>query len=480
MSIGNDIIPYATTRYSSDRIIYHTQEVKVIDQKMDDDAAVSPAASSAVFAAAAAAVAATTNTGGGGGCRRRQRPLRYQICVRQSSVTNDNSNNNNSSSNNKGRTRASRTTARTRRRNKDFVMPSLPSSSSSSSSILLFLMFIGVLLCRLQQATGFLLPLASAAGTSSSSSSPSSSSLLSLSQEEEEEEQQSTDGSNSDSSPTSLKHQQRQQGRPFIRVVSINKNNGRKQVTEIPRIDDALTTTDGDRKIGFGFQTKSFSARRRREQTTATKMILLPSLRSFPSRLSSSLNGTIDRSKRMIGNVVRSTFLPTGYPETVPPNFVSYSVWSCAQDLTTQLRGVLATQRILEGVGVGRQGATTLSALFNYLVRDGCGMVATLLFTYTSSSKFSADIKRWRILADCSVDVGITLELISTILPNQLFLPAICIGNVFKAICGVAGMFLCLRYVTSLSRFCARRKKYSMGRLAMYASHTILNSRDDF
>jgi hypothetical protein len=114
-------------------------------------------------------------------------------------------------------------------------------------------------------------------------------------------------------------------------------------------------------------------------------------------------------------------------------------MWSCIQDMTTQLRGVLATQSVLAGVGVGQAGATTLSALFNYLVRDGCGMFATLLFTYAASSKFSADIKRWRILADCSVDIGITLELISTILPRHLFLPAICIGNVFKAICGVAG-----------------------------------------
>lgn len=123
---------------------------------------------------------------------------------------------------------------------------------------------------------------------------------------------------------------------------------------------------------------------------------------------------------------LRSTFLPSGFPTTTPPGYLSYSVWSWIQDLSTQLRGVLATQRVLEGVGVGREGATALSALMNFLVRDGCGMAATLLFTSAASSRFSADIKRWRLFADIMVDIGITLEVAATLVPAYLFLPMIC------------------------------------------------------
>lgn len=84
--------------------------------------------------------------------------------------------------------------------------------------------------------------------------------------------------------------------------------------------------------------------------------------------------------KRHIFTVMRSTlaktFLPTGFPGKTPPNYLRFSFWSWIQDVSTQLRSVLATQRILEGVGVGSSEATALSALFNYLVRDGCGMAA--------------------------------------------------------------------------------------------------------
>ena len=122
----------------------------------------------------------------------------------------------------------------------------------------------------------------------------------------------------------------------------------------------------------------------------------------------------------------RSTFLPSGYPNSTPPGYLQYSIWSWIQDLSSQLRGVLATQRVLEGVGVGRQGATALSALLNYLVRDGCGMAANLIFTSLASSSFGTDGKRWRIFADIMVDIGLTLEVFATAVPGTWFLPMIC------------------------------------------------------
>ncbi|CAJ1949448.1 unnamed protein product [Cylindrotheca closterium] len=139
-----------------------------------------------------------------------------------------------------------------------------------------------------------------------------------------------------------------------------------------------------------------------------------------------------------ISSVIRSTFLPSGYPTRTPSGYLQYSAWSWIQDLSTQLRSVLATQRVLEGVGVGREGATAISALMNYLVRDGCGMAANLLFTSGWSTCFRTDIKRWRLFADTILDVGITCEVAAVLVPQAFFLPMISIGNICKSICGVA------------------------------------------
>mmetsp|Transcript_8452 Transcript_8452/g.12428 ORF Transcript_8452/g.12428 Transcript_8452/m.12428 type:complete len:559 (+) Transcript_8452:122-1798(+) len=135
---------------------------------------------------------------------------------------------------------------------------------------------------------------------------------------------------------------------------------------------------------------------------------------------------------------LHTTFLPSGYPTRTPSGYLTYSIYSWIQHLTTELRSVLATQRILEGVGVGVNEATALSASLNFIVRDGCGMVASLLFTGLAASKFRHDVKRWRLFADVIVDFGITLEVAATMVPKSLFLFMICIGNMCKAICGVA------------------------------------------
>ncbi len=129
---------------------------------------------------------------------------------------------------------------------------------------------------------------------------------------------------------------------------------------------------------------------------------------------------------RKLKSAIRTTFLPSGFPQLTPQGYLSFSLWSWIQDLSTQLRAVLATQRVLEGVGVGREGASVLSASLNFIVRDGCGMASTLLFTALSSAKFKTDVKKWRILADVMNDIGITLEVTATLVPQHLFLPMIC------------------------------------------------------
>lgn len=135
---------------------------------------------------------------------------------------------------------------------------------------------------------------------------------------------------------------------------------------------------------------------------------------------------------------LRSTFLPVGYPLSVPTGYWQFSVWSWIQDLSTSMRAVLATQRVLQGVGVGSTTATALSAVQNFLVRDAAGMAATLLFTAAAAARFQTDVKRWRLLADIMVDIGISLEVAAVQLPPQFFLPALCVGNMCKAVCGVA------------------------------------------
>jgi hypothetical protein len=101
---------------------------------------------------------------------------------------------------------------------------------------------------------------------------------------------------------------------------------------------------------------------------------------------SRSTHGRLLRSSSFYSRIHRkiaSTFVPSHYLSSMQSfqqvssqgDFVRFSIYSAIQDLSTSLRSVLATQRVLEGIGVGRVGATSLSASLNFIVRDGVGMV---------------------------------------------------------------------------------------------------------
>lgn len=116
-------------------------------------------------------------------------------------------------------------------------------------------------------------------------------------------------------------------------------------------------------------------------------------------------------------SALKNTFLPIGYPISVPPEYSTFQVWNILQgchihsftylslmdlyiDFCSYLRGIMGTKAILEGLGVGRADATSLSATLAWIVRDGVSMLGSLLFTSLSSSTFGQNVKSWRYFAD--------------------------------------------------------------------------------
>jgi hypothetical protein len=135
--------------------------------------------------------------------------------------------------------------------------------------------------------------------------------------------------------------------------------------------------------------------------------------------------------------LLRRTFLPIGFPSSVPKEYLNFQAWNVLQDLCTYLRSILATRAVLEGMGVGREGVTPLAATLQWMLRDGASMVGGLVFTSLSSADFGTNVKRWRLFADGIVNVAITLEMFAP-LCGPLFLHAICLASVCKALCGVS------------------------------------------
>lgn len=49
------------------------------------------------------------------------------------------------------------------------------------------------------------------------------------------------------------------------------------------------------------------------------------------------------------------------------------------------------------------------------MLKDGFGIMGSLLFSYLASSHMDSNIKEWRLFADIANDVGLTLDLVAPI-----------------------------------------------------------------
>jgi len=76
------------------------------------------------------------------------------------------------------------------------------------------------------------------------------------------------------------------------------------------------------------------------------------------------------RSKRKsrCSDTLKSIFLPEGYPHSVSPDYVQFQFWDTLQAMCSYLRGMLCTEAILLGVGVGNAQATAVNASVQVLL----------------------------------------------------------------------------------------------------------------
>ena len=139
---------------------------------------------------------------------------------------------------------------------------------------------------------------------------------------------------------------------------------------------------------------------------------------------------------RTTAHVLTTTFLPTGYPNSVKSEYLTYQFWDSVQCVSSSIRSVLGTRSMLAGVGVGSMEANALSAAVTWVFRDGFGMFGSLVFAYYYSNAFEIYIKEFRYLADILNNIGLTLDLLSSHFP-QYYIIIISCSTVCKSLCGL-------------------------------------------
>ncbi|KAI8850444.1 vitamin B6 photo-protection and homoeostasis-domain-containing protein [Chytridium lagenaria] len=143
-------------------------------------------------------------------------------------------------------------------------------------------------------------------------------------------------------------------------------------------------------------------------------------------------------ARKGIVQFLKEAFLPDGYPHSVSKDYTSYQIFDTLQAFCSNVTGLLATRATFQRLGVGDSAATPLAATLTWVLKDGTGMISTILYAWLFSFDIDANTKRWRFFADIFNDAGTFMEVLAPSLPRELFLPIVCLATVFKGLCGVA------------------------------------------
>lgn len=147
----------------------------------------------------------------------------------------------------------------------------------------------------------------------------------------------------------------------------------------------------------------------------------------------------VSGGKQRLVRFAAASLLPSGFPTTVSPDYVTYQVNDTLQAMCSSLSGTLATHAVLTGLGVGRAEANAAAATAVAVLRDCCGMVGRIGFAAAWGKDLDANAKTWRFMADVTNDLAMSLEIVASVVGGEWFVTLACSAAVVRAVTAVAG-----------------------------------------
>ncbi|KAF9492579.1 hypothetical protein BDN71DRAFT_1451284 [Pleurotus eryngii] len=141
-------------------------------------------------------------------------------------------------------------------------------------------------------------------------------------------------------------------------------------------------------------------------------------------------------------------FLPSGYPDTVSPDYMRYQIMNALQAFCSSLATLISNRAVLEGMGVGDASATATNALLLSVLQDVFGRLTTIIGAYHFGSSLYPEAKLYRMLADVLNDGAIVLDALSPLLVAHsssrsyfslrgIRVAALCLSSTLRSLCGI-------------------------------------------
>lgn len=134
-----------------------------------------------------------------------------------------------------------------------------------------------------------------------------------------------------------------------------------------------------------------------------------------------------------------NVFLPTGYPNSVTPDYFNYQVFDSFQAFSSSIASLFANRAVLSAVGVGDESATSTSALFMKIIQETIGRLGTICFAWKYGSALEPECKKYRFMADLFNDSAMVFDCLAPLFPfsKKAIIGMLCMSGLLRSICGV-------------------------------------------
>lgn len=114
-------------------------------------------------------------------------------------------------------------------------------------------------------------------------------------------------------------------------------------------------------------------------------------------------------------------FLPTGYPNSVTPDYTPYQIYDSLQAFASSIAGLLSSRAVLQSLNVidstSSSTTTATAATLLSIVQSTLSNLTTILFASHAAPRINTEVKFYRFLADIVNDAAFVLDLLAPSLP---------------------------------------------------------------
>lgn len=199
-----------------------------------------------------------------------------------------------------------------------------------------------------------------------------------------------------------------------------------------------------------------------------TRLDLVPEVDNTFNQPATASTFTLTTLRQYTLDYFYTLFLPTGYPDSVTPDYTAYQIYDSLQAFASSIAGLLSSRAVLQSLNVvasstldssakglpapGSPEAATYATILS-VAQNTISNLTTIFFAARVAPRINAEVKYYRFLADIANDAAFVLDLLApslptsfetTTLPALTYIPisprviALCTSSGLRAVCGVA------------------------------------------